>query len=149
MNYELFMLGGIFIPVVLCTSRVYGLVSRPKGVKRRLMETGSQSIGLEGEGASTHNSTEEKLLRFLRPLTQKMSGKEKPLQSTVRKKLIRAGFYGSAAVEKYYAWRLVLAVAITFGVINYENDKVIIDTTKGKKIIEKSSDFIKENVEVK
>ena len=44
---------------------------------------------------------------------------------------------------------LVLAVAITFGVINYENDKVIIDTTKGKKIIKKSRDFVKENVEVK
>lgn len=44
---------------------------------------------------------------------------------------------------------LVLAVAITFGVINYENDKVVIDTVQGKNIIEKSSEFIKENVEVK
>lgn len=111
MTYEILMLIGVFATVVLCIVGLYGLAAKPDPIKRRLAATSSQNIGLEGEGASAHGSTEEKLLRFLRPLTQKMGSKEKSFQSTARMKMIKAGFYGSAAVEKYYAWRLTLAVA--------------------------------------
>lgn len=112
MTYELLMLLGVFVTVVLCIAGLYGLMAKPDPVKKRIAEAGTINIGLEGEGSSVHSATEEKLLRFLRPLTQKMSSRQHPLQGTVRTKLIKAGYYGAAAVEKYYAWRLILAVVI-------------------------------------
>ncbi len=112
MTYEIIMLIGVFLTVVLCLVSLFGLVLKPNHVKRRLAEAGARNVGLEGEDTSTHSSTEEKLLRFLRPLTQKIQGQGNPQQSAVRFKLIRAGFYGSNAVEKYYASRLVLAVLV-------------------------------------
>lgn len=112
MFYEITMLAGVFLTVVLCIVGLYGLVLKPDPVRRRLTEAGSESVGLEGEDTSVHNSTEERLLRFLRPLTQKLRGQEHPLQSTVRLKLIKAGHYGGGAVEKYYASRLVLAFVV-------------------------------------
>lgn len=110
MTYEVFMLIGVFSTVVLCIVGIFGLVLKPDPIKRRLAETGARNLGLEGEDASADSSTEEKLLQFLRPLTQKVQGKENTQQSAVRFKLIRAGFYGASAVEKYYASRLILAV---------------------------------------
>lgn len=112
MTYEIIMLVGVFATVVLCIAGLYGLALKPDPVKRRLAETGARNLGLEGEDSSAHSSTEEKLLKFLRPLTQKIGGQEHSVESTVRFKLIRAGFYGSNAVEKYYASRLALAVAV-------------------------------------
>ncbi len=44
---------------------------------------------------------------------------------------------------------LAIVVAAVLGVLSYENDKIVIDTSKGKEIVDKSSEFIKENVEVK
>lgn len=112
MTYEIIMLIGVFSTVVLCIVGIFGLVLKPNPVKRRLAEAGARNVGLEREDTSTHNSTEEKLLRFLRPLTQKVQGPENTQQSAVRFKLIKAGFYGASAVEKYYASRLVLAVFV-------------------------------------
>lgn len=112
MTYEIIMLIGVFATVVLCIVSIFGLALKPNPVKRRLAEAGARNIGLEGEDTSAHNSTEEKLLRFLRPLTRKVQGPKNPQQSAIRFKLIRAGFYGSNAVEKYYASRLVLAVVV-------------------------------------
>lgn len=43
----------------------------------------------------------------------------------------------------------LIIIAITVGVFSYENEKIIIDTEKGKEMIEKSTDFVKENVEIK
>lgn len=117
MTYEYIMLSGVFLTVVLCIIGLFGLVAKPSSIKRRLAEAGVQHLGLEGENTLVHNSTEEKLLRFLRPLTRRIHGQEQPLQGTVRLKLVKAGFYGSAAVEKYYTYRLVLAVAFPVIVI--------------------------------
>jgi len=44
---------------------------------------------------------------------------------------------------------LVLIVAVIFGVLSYQNDKIVIDTIKGKEVINKGTEFIKEKVEVK
>ncbi len=46
---------------------------------------------------------------------------------------------------------IIAAVAIAFvlGILNYEDDKVIIDTKKGAEVLEKGKKFVNENVEVK
>ena len=44
---------------------------------------------------------------------------------------------------------LGIAIAVVFGVITYEDDKVVIDTEQGKELIQKSKEFIDEKVEVK
>ncbi|EDZ63413.1 hypothetical protein SMGD1_2014 [Sulfurimonas gotlandica GD1] len=44
---------------------------------------------------------------------------------------------------------LAVAVAFVFGVIAYDNDKVVIDTQKAKSIMEKSKKAIEDNVEIK
>lgn len=44
---------------------------------------------------------------------------------------------------------LGVIVAVVFGVLSYENEKIVIDTVKGKEVMEKSGDFIQKNVEIK
>jgi hypothetical protein len=44
---------------------------------------------------------------------------------------------------------LAIALAITFGALNYENEKIVIDTGKSKNIVDKSKKFIDEHVEFK
>lgn len=44
---------------------------------------------------------------------------------------------------------LAIALAITFGVLNYENEKLVIDTGKSKNVVETSKKFIQEHVEFK
>ena len=44
---------------------------------------------------------------------------------------------------------LLIIIAAIFGVITYEDDKVVIDTYKGKEVIQKSKEFVSDNVEVR
>jgi len=44
---------------------------------------------------------------------------------------------------------LLVIIAAIFGVITYQDDKVIINTDKGKEIIYKSKEFVTDNVEVR
>lgn len=43
----------------------------------------------------------------------------------------------------------LIIIAVAYGVFSYEDDKVLIDTEKGKEMLDKGTDFVKENVEVK
>lgn len=40
-----------------------------------------------------------------------------------------------------------IIMAAILGVLSYEDEKLVIDTVKGKEIVDKSSGFIKENVD--
>lgn len=43
---------------------------------------------------------------------------------------------------------LLIAIAITFGILSYENDKVVIDTTKLQSVIQEGLEVINENMGV-
>jgi hypothetical protein len=40
-----------------------------------------------------------------------------------------------------------VALAVVFGVLSYEDEKLVIDTIKGKKIIDKSCTLLKKNID--
>jgi len=44
---------------------------------------------------------------------------------------------------------LIVVIAISFGIVTYENDKIVVDTVKAKSAIEKSRDVINNNIEIK
>mgnify|MGYP000621930614 CR=1 FL=1 len=40
-----------------------------------------------------------------------------------------------------------IILAAVFGVLSYQDEKLVIDTVKGKEIVDKSSAFVKKNVD--
>ena len=44
---------------------------------------------------------------------------------------------------------ILIVISVIFGVITYENDKVVINTEKGKEVLNNSKEFVTDKVEVR
>ncbi len=109
-NPALLVYGLIFLAVIILVIAVFGLFGGTSPVERRLTGQSTQLIAEQVQQDLRRKDRERPWNKLLEKLETALSGSNAEKKSTIRQKMIHAGYFGRTAVRNYYAIRVATAL---------------------------------------
>ncbi|TNE57873.1 MAG: type II secretion system F family protein [Alphaproteobacteria bacterium] len=104
----------VFVTIALLVFAIAIIFFGQDATSRRMKEAQKRGLNPRGQTSLEQDSRIASWAKLLSPIDRKVGPKDKEIRSTARKQLIKAGFYGTSAVEIYFAMRILLALLLPF-----------------------------------